>query len=66
MDPNPFELRAWRQILGMTQTAAAYALGVSPLTYRLWEWGKREPDNPRMVGLACDMLMEEFHMRPRQ
>lgn len=56
MDPNPFELREWRVGLGWTQIEAAAALGVSVLTYRLWEWGKRSPDNPKMVGLACERL----------
>lgn len=55
---NGFELKAWRQALGLSQGAAAAALGVSILTYRLWEWGKKTPGHARMVGLACRRIEE--------
>lgn len=51
-----FELRAWREGLDLTQREAARALGCSLLTFRLWEWGRRAPENARLVTLACRHL----------
>jgi|GEM_PF-6166641 len=59
MDLNPFELRAWRLALGFNQKQAAAALGVQPLAYRLWEWGKRQPENARMLRLAMRAIEDE-------
>ncbi|WP_337996242.1 helix-turn-helix transcriptional regulator [Oleispirillum naphthae] len=55
------DFRAWRKALGLTQTAAAQALGLGKSTVELYEAGKRRDngapvDIPHTVALACSAL----------
>ena len=55
---TPEQFRAWRKREGLSQTAAATALGVSMTTVRLYEKGERWEDGrpvviPKSVRLAC-------------
>ncbi len=56
---TPTEFRAWRKSLGLSQKAAAEAIGVSESMIGLYESGrKRDADRspcaiPRTVALAC-------------
>jgi len=45
------DIRAWRARLGMSQQAAADALGVHQNSIRAWEQGKQPID--RRTALAC-------------
>lgn len=52
------QFRSWRKGLGLTQAAAAAALGVSKSSVELYEAGKRRDDGrlveiPRHIALAC-------------
>ena len=49
---TPADLRAWQAHMGLTQLAAAQALGVSLATYKRWLVG----EVPRTTELACAAL----------
>lgn len=49
---TPSNLRAWQVHMGLTQLAAAQALGVSLATYKRWLVG----EVPRLAELACSTL----------
>lgn len=53
-------LRAWREGMGLAQSAAARALDVPLRTYSRWETGEGKIARPRMVWLACLALEEEL------
>ncbi len=55
--PKSIDVKAIREQVGMTQTAFAAALGISPSTLRHWERGDRVPKGPARVLLyvaACE------------
>lgn len=58
---TPAQFKTWRKRHGLSQTAAATALGVSLSTVRLYEKGSRWEDGrpvviPKHVRLACAAL----------
>ncbi|MBS9476225.1 helix-turn-helix domain-containing protein [Ancylobacter radicis] len=58
---SPDDFKAWREAMGMSQTAAAKALGISKGSIELYEAGKRRDDGrpviiPLTVALACSAL----------
>jgi transcriptional regulator with XRE-family HTH domain len=61
---TPDQFRDWRRQLGLSQAAAARALGLSRSSVIDYERGfKRGTDRaapvPRIVELACQALMQE-------
>jgi len=46
-----FDLKAWRERLGLTQQAAADLLGVHRVTVARWESGACAM--PKLIGMAC-------------
>ena len=50
---TPSDLKSWRAALGLTQGAAAAALGVSRRTYEGWEAGRTPTEQPSLLELAC-------------
>jgi DNA-binding XRE family transcriptional regulator len=46
-----FDLKAWRERLGLTQEAAASVLGVHRVTIARWESGVCKM--PHLIGMAC-------------
>jgi transcriptional regulator with XRE-family HTH domain len=60
---TPDDLKQWRASLGMSQRAAAEALGVTPPTYQSWELGRnfqtgKAVEIDRRTELACKYLVE--------
>ena len=55
---TPASFKAWRLRLGLTQVAAADALGVAIQTVKAWEGGA----NPisKTVELACRMVAQDM------
>ncbi|WP_416232915.1 helix-turn-helix domain-containing protein [Castellaniella sp.] len=58
---NPADFQAWRQHMGMSQRAAAQALGVSLPTLQAWERGAsfqtgKLVEIDRRTALACAAL----------
>ena len=55
---TPASFKAWRLRLGLTQVAAADALGVAIQTVKAWEGGA----NPisKTVELACRMVEQDL------
>lgn len=49
---NIENLKKAREKVGLTQTQAAEAIGVSDGTYKNYEQGKREPNGDKMVTIA--------------
>lgn len=45
-------IRAYRQLRGMTQAALAEAIGCAPNTISMYETGKREPDMDAIEAIA--------------
>lgn len=55
---TPAQFKAWRAHMGLSQSAAAAALGLSLGSIQLYERGTRRDDNrpvtvPKTVELAC-------------
>ncbi len=50
--PERLDARAIRLATGLTQSAFAAQVGVSPATLRNWEQGRRQPEGPARVLLA--------------
>jgi len=46
-----FDLKAWRERLGLTQETAAELLGVHRVTIARWESGACAM--PKLIGMAC-------------
>jgi DNA-binding XRE family transcriptional regulator len=46
-----FDLKGWRDALGLTQEGAATLLGVHRVTYTRWETGAQKPS--KLVPIAC-------------
>jgi len=46
-----FDLKAWRERLGLTQEKAAELLGVHRVTVARWESGACAM--PKLIGMAC-------------
>ena len=46
------ELKPFRKALHLKQIEVAGLCGVSPSTYRRWEWGKQTPRVPHLQRLA--------------
>lgn len=46
-----YDLKAWRERLGLTQQEAADLLGVHRVTVARWETGACAM--PRLIGMAC-------------
>lgn len=46
-----FDLKGWRERLGLTQEAAAELLGVHRVTVARWESGAYKM--PHLIGMAC-------------
>jgi DNA-binding XRE family transcriptional regulator len=46
-----YDLKGWRESLGLTQEGAAQLLGVHRVTYTRWETGAQTP--PKIIGMAC-------------
>jgi len=46
-----FDLKGWRERLGLTQEAAAELLGVHRVTVARWESGACAM--PKLIGMAC-------------
>jgi transcriptional regulator with XRE-family HTH domain len=46
-----FDLKAWRERLGLTQEKAAELLGVHRVTVARWETGACAM--PKLIGMAC-------------
>lgn len=57
---TPTAFRAWRKHMGLSQKAAAEALGISPRMVGYYEAGKRDDgravDIPKPVRLSCAAL----------
>lgn len=57
---TPTQLKAWRKHLGYSQQAAAYLLGISVSSVKIYERGKRwdgrSAEIPLTVELACAAL----------
>lgn len=58
---DPYDIAAWRARMGLSQRAAAQALGVALTTYQQWERGTsrrtgQPVEVPRVVVLACEAL----------
>lgn len=58
------ELRRQRELLDLSQSELAAALGVHPNTIAKWERGEQPIQHPRMLVLALDELARE-HAVPR-
>lgn len=60
---TPEELKQWRESLGLSQRAAAIALGVTLPTYQAWERGAnlqtKKPLSPTIMRRAA-MHVKEF------
>jgi transcriptional regulator with XRE-family HTH domain len=61
-------LKSWRECLGLSQKAAADALGISKSSIELYERGTRRDDGrpvsiPTTVALACKYLEQEARLR---
>ncbi|NJM30992.1 MAG: helix-turn-helix domain-containing protein [Rhizobiales bacterium] len=50
--PADFDVAAIRGRTGLSQSAFAGCIGVSPATLRNWEQGRRRPEGPARVLLA--------------
>lgn len=62
---TPDDFKAWRATMGLSQQAAADALGISKGSVELYEAGKRRDDGrpviiPRTVALACAALYHKL------
>lgn len=57
-----YDLKAWRERLGLTQEKAAALLGVHRVTVARWESGACAM--PRLIGMAC--LNLEQLIKPTQ
>lgn len=58
---KPEDFKAWRFALGLSQQAAATALGISKSSVELYERGSRRDDGrqveiPTTVALACSAV----------
>ena len=58
---TPIEFKEWRTTLGLSQTQAADALGISRGSVENYESGRRREDSrpveiPLTVSLACDAV----------
>ena len=51
---TPEALKSWRKRLGLSQIAAAQALGCGRSSLQAWENGTN--DIPKYIGLACAAL----------
>jgi transcriptional regulator with XRE-family HTH domain len=54
---TPARLREIRKRLGLSQSALAGVLGVSPQTVSNWETGSRPIGYPEMLRLALERLL---------
>lgn len=62
---TPDDFKAWRMTVGLSQQAAADALGISKGSVELYEAGKRRDDGrpvaiPKTVALACAALYHKL------
>ena len=51
---TPADFRAWRKRLGLSQSGAAEALGISPRM--VWSYENGEHPLPKTVALACEAV----------
>lgn len=64
---TPHEFKAWRKSLGMSQKAAADALGLKNRIVQYYEKGERDGDEvriPKYIRLACFAVtrgIEDYH-----
>lgn len=68
---TPDDFKAWRKSMGMTQTEAGDALGVSKGTIINYEAGKRRDDGrtveiPKTVALACTAVAKGLGPWPNE
>jgi transcriptional regulator with XRE-family HTH domain len=61
---QPEDIRAWRQRLGLTQTQAGGALGVTLRAVQHYEGGTRPI--PRVIELACWAIEHGATGKPRR
>lgn len=67
MESREFDLKSWRDLLGITQQEAARELGLSRATYKAFERGRsfgkggKPIELPRTVVLACRWIEKECH-----
>lgn len=54
------QLKAWRKAAGLTQIAAAEALGVHRATLIRWEHGSAQ-EHARLLELACERLAPDAY-----
>jgi len=57
-----FDLKAWRERLGLTQQGAADLLGVHRVTVARWESGACAM--PKLIGMACLNYEQMLSNRP--
>jgi DNA-binding XRE family transcriptional regulator len=60
---TPDDFKAWRKAMGLNQTEAAKALGISRSSVELYELGHRRDDKravaiPLSIALACAALFK--------
>jgi transcriptional regulator with XRE-family HTH domain len=66
---TPDEFKSWREQMGLSQIAAAEALGLSKGSVENYERGTRREDSrpveiPRTVALACSALFHRLKAWP--
>jgi DNA-binding XRE family transcriptional regulator len=59
---SPDSLKAWRASLGLSQRAAAKALGCSRTSIMVWEKGSRRI--PHYIALAAAALRRKLKAQP--
>jgi transcriptional regulator with XRE-family HTH domain len=57
-----YDLKAWRERLGLTQERAAELLGVHRVTVARWESGACAM--PKLIGMACLSISKMLENRP--
>jgi transcriptional regulator with XRE-family HTH domain len=53
------EIKTFRSSLGLTQTALGEKLGVAQVTIARWEKDHTSPENPQILRLALEYLLEQ-------
>ena len=53
-----YDIKQWRNILGISQEKAAELLGVHRVTYNRWENGEQSPS--KSVEIACESYLSKY------